>query len=142
MAAVNIADKYTTVQKKAELFSDFGVDLQAHPAKKDLIRLTNENAIKRSILNILLTNYHERFYKPYLGSNLRQLLFEPATPDTLAAIRNYITTAIAKFEPRVRVTSITTTLTQDEHQIYVNMVFSVVNTAAPVTLNFILNRVR
>lgn len=142
MASLNIADKYTTTQKKAELFSDFSVDLQAHPAKKDLVRLTNENAIKRSIVNILLTNYHERFYKPYLGSNLRHLLFEPATTDTLAAIRNYISTAVAKFEPRVRITSLTTSLTQDEHQIYVNMVFTINNTSVPVTLNFILNRVR
>lgn len=142
MASLNIADKYTTTQKKAELFSDFGVDMQAHPAKKDLIRLTNESAIRRSILNILLTNYHERFYKPYLGSNLRGLLFEPATADTLASVRQYITTAVAKFEPRVRITSITTTLSQDEQQIYVNMVFTILNTSAPVTLNFILNRVR
>lgn len=142
MATLNIADKYTTTQKKTEQYSDFGVDLQAHPAKKDLIRLTNETAIKRSILNILLTNYHERFYRPYLGSNLRSLLFEPATPDTLTTLRQYITTAIAKFEPRVRITSITTTLSQDELQIFVSMVFNIINTSAPVTLNFILNRVR
>lgn len=142
MTALNIADKYTTTQKKTELFSDFGVDMQPHPAKKDLVRFTNENAIKRSILNLLLTNYHERFYKPYVGCNLRSLLFEPATPDTLSTIRNYITTAVAKFEPRVRITSITTSLSQDEHQIFVNMVFVILNTSAPVTLNFILNRVR
>ena len=142
MAALNIADKYTTTQKKTEIFSDFGVDLQAHPAKKDLIRLTNEAAVKRSILNILLTNYHERFYQPYLGANLRQMLFEPATPDTLANIKQYILTAISKFEPRARITSITTSLSQDENQVYVNMVFTLINNTAPVTFNFILNRVR
>ena len=142
MATINIADKYTTVEKKVELFSDFGVDLQAHPVKKDLIRYTNENAIKRSILNILLTNYHERFYQPYFGANLRQMLFEPATPDTLANIRNYIISAVKRFEPRVNIISVTLTLSQDEHQVYVNMTFSIINNSAPVTLNFILNRVR
>lgn len=142
MAGLNIADKYTTTQKKTELFSDFGVDLQAHPVKKDLTRLTNEAAVKRSILNILLTNYHERFYQPYLGANLRQMLFEPATPDTLANIKQYIITAISKFEPRVRITSITTSLSQDENQVYVNMVFTLINNSAPITFNFILNRVR
>lgn len=142
MANVNIADKFTTVEKKTELFSDFGIDLQAHPAKKDLIRYTNENAIKRSIQNILLTNYHERIYKPYLGANLRQLLFEPATPDTLSSIRNYIITAVSKFEPRANILSVTVSLSQDEHQVYVSMTFSIVNTTAPVTINFILNRVR
>lgn len=142
MASLNLADKYTTTQKKTELFSDFGVDLQPHPAKKDLIRLTNENAVKRSILNILLTNYHERFYQPYLGANLRQMLFEPATPDTLANIRQYIVTAVGKFEPRVRITTLTTSLSQNENQVYVNMVFTLVNNSAPITFNFILNRVR
>ena len=142
MATLNIADKYTTIEKKTELFSDFGLDLQAHPVKKDLIRYTNETAIKRSILNILLTNYHERFYKPYLGANLRQLLFEPATVDTLTSIRNYIITAVKKFEPRANILSVTVTLSQDEHQVFVSMTFSIVNNTAPVTLNFILNRVR
>lgn len=142
MATINIADKYTTVEKKAELFSDFGIDLQAHPIKKDLIRYTNETAIKRSILNILLTNYHERFYKPYFGANLRQMLFEPATPDTLASIRNYIITAVKKFEPRANIMSVNLTLSQDEHQVAVSMTFSIINTTAPITLNFILSRVR
>lgn len=142
MATLNIADKYTTTAKKAELFSDFGIDLQAHPIKRDVLRYTNEAAIKRSILNILQTNYYERFYQPYVGANLRQLLFEQATPEVLSSIRNYVITAIKKFEPRVNVTSITTSYSQDELEVYINLVFTIVNTTAPVTLNIILNRVR
>ena len=137
MANISIADKFTSTDVKTELFSDFGVDLQLHPGKRDIVRVTNENAVKRSIVNLLLTDYHERFHQPYL-----HLLFEPATEDTLSMLRHRILTCISKFEPRANVISLRVTTTADEHQIQVNLVFSLVNTSTPVALNLLLNRVR
>jgi len=142
MANISIADKFTSTDVKTELFSDFGVDLQLHPGKRDIVRVTNENAVKRSIVNLLLTDYHERFHQPYLGANIKHLLFEPATEDTLSMLRHRILTCISKFEPRANVISLRVTTTADEHQIQVNLVFSLVNTSTPVALNLLLNRVR
>ena len=142
MANINIADLYTTTAKKTELFSDFNVDMQTHPGKRDLLRVTNENSIKRSIINLLQTGYHERFYQPYLGANLKQLLFEPASEDVMSQIKHQILTCIAKFEPRARVTDINLTISPDEHSVYVSLVFATLNNATPTTLSFILNRVR
>lgn len=142
MTTISIADKYTSTDVKTELFSDMGVDMQLHPGKRDLVRITNENAVKRSIINLLLTDYHERFYQPYLGANIKHLLFEPATEDMLSMLRHRILTCISKFEPRANVISLRTTTTADEHQVQVSLVFSLINTSTPVTLNFLLNRVR
>lgn len=142
MANISIADRYTSSDIKTELFSDFGVNLQLHPGKRDLVRTTNEAAIRRSIINLILTDYHERLYQPYLGANLKQLLFEPATEDTLSMIQHKILTCIKRFEPRAEVISVRTTLSPDEHQVQVVLTYSVVNTTTPVTLNLLLNRVR
>lgn len=142
MANINIADQYTTTAKKVELFSDFGVDMQMHPGKRDLTRLTNENAIKRSIVNLLLTGYYERFYQPYLGANLKQLLFEPPSEDVLSQMKHQILTCIAKFEPRAKVTGIQLTTSPDETAVHVTLAFATINNVTPTTLSFILNRVR
>lgn len=142
MTTINIADKYTTANKKTELFSDFGIDLQVHPGKRDLVRVTNENAVKRSIINLLLTDYHERLYQPYIGANLKHLLFEPADEEVLAQIRHQILTCIGKFEPRAEVLQLSLNLTPDENAVNVSMIFKVVNNSTPTQLNFILNRVR
>jgi phage baseplate assembly protein W len=142
MANISLADKYTITEKKTELYSDFGVNLQQHPARKDLLRYTNETAIKRSITNLLMTNFHERMFQPYLGANLSQLLFEPFSEDLLGQLRHHILSCISKFEPRVRVIELTLTATPDECGVYVALRFSVISTATPTTLNLILNRVR
>lgn len=142
MANVSLADKYTITDKKTELFSDFGVNLQVHPARKDLLRYTNETSIKRSITNLLTTNFHERPFQPYLGANLSQLLFEPMGEDLLGQLRHHILSCISKFEPRVRVVELTLTDTPDEHGVYVALRFNIINTNTSASLNLILNRVR
>lgn len=142
MSTVNLADKYTATTKKTELFSDFGVNLQNHPTKKDLVRITNENAIKRSIVNLLSTDYYERMYQPYVGANLKHLLFEPVGEEVLAKIRQQILACVSKFEPRANVTNLALTVSDDEHSIYVTLTFAVYNSTAPSTIQLILNRVR
>jgi phage baseplate assembly protein W len=91
---------------------------------------------------LLLTSYHERFYQPYLGANLQQLLFEPVSDDVLGQIKHQILNCIAKFEPRAKVLDLQLTVSQDEHTIYSTLVFATMNTTTPTTLSFILNRVR
>lgn len=142
MSTVTIGDKYTTTSKKDELFSDFGVNMQIHPSKRDLTRTVNEAAVKRSIINLLQTNYYERFYQPYLGANLKHLLFEPAGEEVLSQMRQHILACIAKFEPRARVINLSLTSSPDELSVHVSLLFTTINTTAPVPLNFILNRVR
>lgn len=142
MANISIADKYTITNKKTELYSDFGVNLQAHPAHKDLLRYTNEASIKRSIINLLTTNFHERPFQPYLGANLTQLLFEPMGEELMGQLRHHILSCIAKFEPRVRVVELKLTDTPDEHGVYVSLRLNIVGTTSSTALTFILNRVR
>ena len=142
MALITTAEKYTNTTQRTELYSDFFVGLDIHPGKKDLARATNENAIKRSIINLLLTDYDERIYQPNLGANLKYLLFEPADGETLSLMRQQIDTCLSKFEPRMNVQSLQLETSADEQQINVTLVFNTVTIPKPITINLILNRVR
>lgn len=142
MASITTAEKYTSTALKTELYSDFFVGLDIHPGKKDLARATNETAIKRSIINLLLTDFDERMYQPNLGANLKYLLFEPADDETLSLMREQIEKCLTKFEPRIRILSLKLDTSADEQQINVSLIFSTVTISKPITINLILNRVR
>lgn len=142
MASITTAEKYTSTALKTELYSDFFVGLDIHPGKKDLARATNEIAIKRSIINLLLTDFDERMYQPNLGANLKYLLFEPADAETLSIMREQIENCLSKFEPRINILSLKLETSANEQQINVALIFSTVNIPKPITINLILNRVR
>lgn len=142
MTSITTAEKYTSTALKTELYSDFFVGLDIHPGKKDLVRATNETAVKRSIVNLLLTDYDERLYQPNLGANLKYLLFEPADEETLALMRKQIENCLSKFEPRMRILILKLETSSDEQQINVTLVFTTVTIPKPITINLILSRVR
>ena len=85
---------------------DLDLKLGIHPIRKDLNVLKDDNAIKNAIRNLLVTNANERPFQPFLGANLRSLLFEPADALTKIALRENILEVIKNHEPRVEVLDI------------------------------------
>jgi phage baseplate assembly protein W len=124
------------------VYSDFSSDMELHPIKKDVLRHTNENSIKRAIKNLLLTNRGERFFQPNLGSDIRSLLFEPFTPATEFAIQKLITSTIENYEPRAKLLNVHTSPDPDLNTLYVAITFSVINSQEPITLQLTLDRIR
>jgi phage baseplate assembly protein W len=123
-------------------YSDFDMNFIAHPVKKDVVRVTDTEAIKRSVLNLLLTNFYERPFKPELGSRVRELLFENFTPFTEELIEKAILETLENHEPRVRVNAIEVEGSPDENGFRVKVIFFISNAAEPVELNTFLERVR
>jgi len=134
----------TPQTKIEELYSDFQTNLTIHPVKKDLTRLVNEDAVKRSIKNILLTNHYERRFRPRFGANIRKYLFENITPFTLQVIQNDISIAIKNYEPRAKVLDIRVSSASDTNAVDVHILFSVINKPQPIllTTTIALDRVR
>lgn len=124
------------------VYSDFFTNLNVHPNKLDLVLHTNEDAVKRSIRNIILTNRGERFFNPVLGSSVRALLFENFTPQTAGLLKDYITTTIENFEPRARLREVYVQALPDESAYAATIVFNVINKSEPITLELLLNRIR
>ena len=131
-----------TATKKQRTFSDLDQNFTAHPVTGDVARLYDENAIKRSVRNLLQTNNFERPFHSEIGSQIRALLFEPASPVLNTMLKRVITDTITTFEPRVVVNSVTVSSNTDNNSLNVTLVFTIVNTVNPVTMNVVLQRTR
>ena len=94
------------VQRISKGFLDLSASFQENPLTNDLIALKNENAIARSVRNLVLTIQGERPFQPVLGTGVSQLLFENMDRLTAAAIRSEIRSTIENFEPRVEINEI------------------------------------
>lgn len=142
MALVTKIQKNTQQKLKNVVFSDFFSNLNLQPVKNDLLKHENEESVKRSIKNILLTNRGERVYNPLFGSDLNKMLFENFTPANDQIVADLIKNAVNNFEPRANIIEILVTSDIDLNSLYVTIIFSVINKSEPITLDLVLNRIR
>lgn len=123
-------------------FTDIDMNFIAHPDTGDISKKFDENAIKQSVKNLILTNHYERLFHPEIGSQVTSMLFELYTPLTKAMMVSSIRNTIENFEPRVNLIEVDVRPNQDNNGIYVTIVFIIVNTSEPITVNLILQRTR
>jgi len=108
----------------------------------DLILRFNENAIKASVKNLILTMNYERRFHPEIGSQVNSLLFEPATPLLGAVMERTIRNTIENFEPRVTLNDVSVNINPDNNSAAVSIKFTILNTQTPQNLNLVLERTR
>ena len=123
-------------------FVDLDLDFTRNPITNDVSFKFNEEAVKRSVRNIILTNYGEKPYVPEFGGNVKSSLFENFTPINVVTLKGQLETAIRNFEPRASLLKIEVTPDIDENNLVVNVVFRVVNSKEPVTISVALERIR
>ena len=124
------------------VYSDIKTNLTVHPVKGDLVLNKNEDAVKRSIRNILLTDFYERPFKPTFGGNIKKLLFDNFTGSTIAIAKQTITKAIENYEPRATVIDVIVSGTPESHQLNIKVIFSVSSRTNADTVDVVLERVR
>ena len=134
----------TTVKKQDVVYSDLRKDMLINPVNSDVSRYTDEDSVKESIKNLLLTDTGERLFNPNLGSNIRKLLFENIIyPETKVLIKDSISTTIANFEPRCNLISVDITdISNDQNSVTITITFNIINIQTPIVLNVVLSRVR
>ncbi len=131
------------VQRISQGFKDLSASFQANPLNTDLIALKNENAIARSIRNLVLTVPGERPFNPVLGSNVSNLLFDNMDKLTASAIRSEIENTIENFEPRVEIDEITVEPNYDNNEFNVTVQYFIVGIDVPEqSLSFALQPTR
>lgn len=123
-------------------FSDLDLDFMAHPTTGDVMKKTGVDAIKRSIRNLILTNFYDRPFRSYIGSNAQRLLFENASPLTANFLRDAIEEVILNYEPRVKIDNIRISFDIDNNGYNTTISFIVVNNNLPVVINLFLERIR
>jgi phage baseplate assembly protein W len=82
------------------LYTDLNLNFAKNPATKDVTRLKDVEAVKRSVRNLVLTNRFERPFHPEIGANVRALLFENMTPVTEQLLTERIADTLRVYEPR------------------------------------------
>jgi len=125
-----------------KIFSDIPTNMTVHPKKKDLLMITNEEAVKRSIKNLISTNLSERPFQPTIGSNILGLLFENFDVLTMSRIENAVETAILNHEPRAKLIKVEVSPNLDNNKINVGILFSIVGSSKPINFNVLLERQR
>ena len=128
--------------RSAEFFSDFTRNLDQVPGRGDPSRVINENAVKESIRNLVLTDRGERLMQPTIGCDIRGSLFENIDANTILILEENIKTTIKTFEPRCNLRDVEVLANTDNNDLQVTIVFSVINTTTTSSLTIDLNRVR
>ena len=132
------------VKRISRAFKDINLSFSPHPVTKDLTVLRNENAIKRSVRNIVQTIPTERFFNSILGSDVRGLLFDNFVDfGTASVIEDQIKIAIEYFEPRVDNLQVNVDPRPDQNEFEVNILFDIIGQEFPAqSFSFILQAAR
>ena len=132
------------IKRISRAFKDISLSFTPHPVTKDLTVLRNENAIKRSVRNIVQTIPTERSFNSILGSDVRNLLFDNYVDfGTASVIEDQIRIAIQNFEPRVDNLQVNVNPKPDENEFEVNVLFDIIGQEFPAQdFTFILQATR
>ncbi len=131
------------LERVSQGFKDLSMSFQSNPLNRDLIGLKNENAIARSIRNIVFTVPGEKFFNEDFGSEISQSLFENVDDLSAITIRDQIRQSINNYEPRVDLIDVETFPNFDNNSFDVKITYEVVGAdIPPQELQFILQQTR
>jgi len=134
--AINNSKRATRIYKDLDL--DFGRNIVTN----DVNRLTDVEAVKRSVRNLINTNHFERPFHPEIGGNVRALLFEPMTPLTALNLQRKVEEVLNNFEPRAKITQIIADPDIDRNAYRLSIKFYVIGVTNPITVETFLERLR
>ena len=130
-------------QRQSRAFKDISLSFKRHPVTNDILALTNEDAIKRSIRNLVETVNEERFFNPLIGSHLKESLFELPDNNLRSTLKTQIENTIQNFEPRVNLTDVVVNHPNDTNDLEVKIDYDIIGQEAnPQELTFILQPTR
>ena len=117
-------------KRSSRVYKDLNLNFSTNPVTQDVTTVTDVNAVKRSVRNLLLTNHYDKPFHPEIGSNIPYLLFENHGPVTGNQISRAIEEMIGNFEPRARVENVECTPIVDQNKYSVSIYFYVENMPA------------
>ena len=123
-------------------YSDLDLDFIAHPTTGDIVRKKGVEAIKRSVRNLIKSNFYDRPFRHHIGSDAQKLLFENANHITANLLTDAIRDVIRKYEPRVVIGGIDVNFDYDNNGYNVTLTYSMVNRPEPLVSTIFLERIR
>ena len=130
-------------EQQSRRFKDISLSFKRHPVTNDILALTNEDAIKRSVRNLVETVNEERFFNSLIGSHVRESLFEIPDNTIRATLRTQIENSILNFEPRVNLTDVIVDHPNDTNDLQVIVSYDIIGQeSSPQEITFILQPTR
>ena len=142
MASYDASALTNKSKRSSRIFSDLNLDFLQNTATKDIQKIEDVDAVKRSVRNLINTNHYEKPFHPEIGSNLRAMLFELFSPQMNHAISKEIDLLIRNYEPRCRLVNVATIPDAERNRYQVSISFYVVNHPEPITVETFLERTR
>ena len=124
-------------------FKDISLSFTRHPVTNDVTVLKNEDAIKRSVINLCRTRINERFFNDLLGTSIEDSLFETNLDDIASFLEREITVLLKNFEPRIRLTSVIVESLVDSYELQIRIEYDITGLPfPPQNIEFLLQPTR
>ena len=131
------------VVKISRAFKDISLSFTKHPVTNDVTVLKNEDAIKKSVVNLCRTRINERFFNDLLGTSIEDSLFETNLDDISSFIEREITVLIKNYEPRITLTNVIAESLVDSYELQIRVEYEITGLPFPTqNIEFLLQPTR
>ena len=131
------------VVKISRAFKDISLSFTKHPVTNDVTVLKNEDAIKKSVVNLCRTRINERFFNDLLGTSIEDSLFETNLNDIASFLEKEISTLLKNYEPRIRLTNVIVESLVDSYELQIRIEYEIVGLPIPTqNIEFLLQPTR
>ena len=131
------------VVKISRAFKDISLSFNRHPVTNDVTVLKNEDAIKKSVINLCRTRINERFFNELLGTSIEDSLFELNADDIASFLEREITVLLKNYEPRIRLTNVRAESAVDSNELLIRIEYDITGLPFPTqNIEFLLQPTR
>jgi phage baseplate assembly protein W len=124
-------------------FKDISLSFGRNPITNDLISIINEDAIKKSVMNLVKTQFNERFFNYLIGTSVNSSLFELNDTEVSIILEEDIKNVLRNFEPRITLNSVEITPFDDSNEINIQISYNIVGLPVPTqNIEFLLQPTR
>lgn len=142
MATPTRADLFSPTDIQKTYLSDFTTNFDKNPVTGFLAKVNNEQDAMQMLRNLILTTVGERPFQPLVGSKVFTLLFQPADSVTMGMLQTTITQTIKNNLPFIQLQGVQISDLADINSYGIQIIFSLINSVNPVSVNIVLKRVR
>ena len=119
---------------RSKSFRDVNLSFKRHPITNDLVVLRNEDAIKRSVHNIVFTIIGEKPFRRDFGTVVNQSVFELDTSLNMLAIEKQITSSLSRFEPRIKLNDVKVVVDGSHNAMTAKITYSIIGLMSPIQI--------
>ena len=129
-------------KRSNRIYKDLDLNFGRNVVTGDVNKLTDVEAVKRSVRNLINTSHFERPFHPEIGSDVRRMLFEPMTPLTALNLQRKVAEVLNNFEPRINLQQVLASPDLDRNSYALKIMFYVIGSNQPVEVETFLERLR